>query len=59
VTALVRDRRLETLRPGDYAEIAGDWTGSGVFEGLRLEDSQGRRGLAAFFVAAYIIRARC
>ena len=26
VTTLIRDRRLETLRPGDYAEIAGDWT---------------------------------
>jgi hypothetical protein len=40
VTALMRDRRLETLRPGDYAEIAGDWTRAGVFEGLRLEDSR-------------------
>ena len=38
VTTLIRDRRLETLRPGDYAEIAGDWTRAGVFEGLRLED---------------------
>jgi hypothetical protein len=43
VTALIRDRRLETLRPGDYAEIAGDWTRAGVFEGLRLEDSQDSR----------------
>ncbi|MBV9068418.1 MAG: hypothetical protein JO093_10800 [Acidobacteria bacterium] len=40
VTTLIRDRRLETLRPGDYAEIAGDWTRSGVFEGLRLEDTR-------------------
>jgi hypothetical protein len=38
VTTLIRDRRLETLRPGDYVEIAGDWTRSGLFEGLRLED---------------------
>ena len=38
VTTLIRDRRLETLRPGDYVEIAGDWTRAGVFEGLRLED---------------------
>jgi hypothetical protein len=38
VTTLMRDRRLETLRPGDYVEIAGDWTRAGVFEGLRLED---------------------
>lgn len=38
VTTLIRDRRLESLRPGDYAEIAGDWTRAGVFEGLRLED---------------------
>jgi len=36
VTTLIRDRRLETLSPGDYAEISGDWTRSGVFEGLRL-----------------------
>jgi len=38
VTTLIRDRRLETLRPGDYVEVAGDWTRSGLFEGLRLED---------------------
>jgi hypothetical protein len=38
VTTLIRDRRLETLRPGDYVEVAGDWTRAGVFEGLRLED---------------------
>jgi hypothetical protein len=43
VTTLIRDRRLESLRPGDYAEISGDWTRSGVFEGLRLEDEQGGR----------------
>jgi hypothetical protein len=43
VTTLIRDRRLETLRPGDYAEISGDWTRSGVFEGLRLEDADGGR----------------
>jgi hypothetical protein len=43
VTALIRDRRLETLRPGDYAEIAGDWTRAGVFEGLRLEDTRDGR----------------
>lgn len=43
VTTIIRDRRLETLRPGDYAEISGDWTRSGVFEGLRLEDVRGGR----------------
>jgi len=43
VTTLIRDRRLETLRPGDYVEIAGDWTRSGVFEGLRLEDVRDER----------------
>jgi hypothetical protein len=43
VTTVIRDRRLETLRPGDYVEIAGDWTRSGIFEGLRLEDVQGGR----------------
>jgi len=43
VTTLIRDRRLETLRPGDYVEVAGDWTRSGLFEGLRLEDVRGGR----------------
>jgi uncharacterized membrane protein len=43
VTALIRDRRLESLRPGDYAEISGDWTRAGVFEGLRLEDTRDGR----------------
>jgi hypothetical protein len=41
VTTIIRDRRLEDLRPGDYAEISGDWTRNGVFEGLRLEDERG------------------
>jgi len=43
VTTIIRDRRLETLRPGDYVEIAGDWTRNGVFQGLRLEDVQDGR----------------
>lgn len=43
VTTIIRDRRLEDLRPGDYAEISGDWTRNGVFEGLRLEDERGGR----------------
>ena len=43
VTALIRDRRLESLRPGDYAEISGDWTRGGVFEALRLENVDGGR----------------
>ena len=43
VTAVIRDRRLESLRPGDYAEISGDWTRGGVFEALRLEDVGGGR----------------
>ena len=43
VTAIIRDRRLESLRPGDYAEISGDWNRSGVFEALRLEDVGGGR----------------
>ena len=42
VTTIIRDRRMEGLRPGDYAEISGDWTRAGVFEGLRLEDDRGR-----------------
>jgi hypothetical protein len=43
VTALIRDRRLESLRPGDYAEISGDWTRGGVFEANRLENVDGGR----------------
>lgn len=43
VTAVIRDRRLESLRPGDYAEISGTWTRGGVFEALRLEDERGGR----------------
>jgi hypothetical protein len=43
VTALIRDRRLESLRPGDFAEISGDWTRAGVFEALRLENVDGGR----------------
>lgn len=43
VTAIIRDRRLESLRPGDFAEISGDWTRGGVFEALRLEDVDGGR----------------
>ena len=43
VTAIIRDRRLESLRPGDYAEISGNWTRGGVFEALRLEDAGGGR----------------
>jgi len=40
VTILIRDRRLESLRPGDYAEISGAWTRGGVFEGIRLQDEE-------------------
>jgi hypothetical protein len=40
VTTLIRDRRLESLRPGDYAEISGAWTRGGVFEGIRLQDEE-------------------
>jgi len=40
VTTLIRDRRLESLRPGDYAEISGVWTRGGVFEGIRLQDEE-------------------
>lgn len=43
VTAVIRDRRLESLRPGDYAEISGDWTRAGVFEAIRLENVEGGR----------------
>lgn len=40
VTTLIRDRRLESLRPGDYAEISGSWSRNGIFEGLRLQDDE-------------------
>jgi hypothetical protein len=43
VTAVIRDRRMESLRPGDFAEISGDWTRAGVFEALSLEDVRGGR----------------
>jgi hypothetical protein len=42
VTTVIRDSRMEGLRPGDYVEIEGDWTRGGVFEGLRLQDDRGR-----------------
>ncbi|HXA16806.1 MAG TPA: hypothetical protein VN380_07440 [Thermoanaerobaculia bacterium] len=40
VTTLIQDRRLESLRPGDHAEISGSWTRGGVFDGLRLQDEE-------------------
>jgi hypothetical protein len=37
VTAVMRDRRFDDIRPGDYVEISGSWTRSGVFEARRLD----------------------
>ncbi|MEA2571289.1 MAG: hypothetical protein QOI24_3290 [Acidobacteriota bacterium] len=31
------DRRWDDLRPGDYVEVSGDWTRSGVFQAYRLD----------------------
>ncbi len=32
VTVVVRNRRDDNVRPGDYVEVTGDWTRSGIFE---------------------------
>ena len=32
-----RDRRMDSVRPGDYVEFSGGWTRNGVFEAYRLE----------------------
>ncbi|MGZ8833476.1 MAG: hypothetical protein ACXW19_09830 [Thermoanaerobaculia bacterium] len=34
---LPRDRRVESIRPGDYVDFSGDWTRRGVFNAYRLE----------------------
>lgn len=31
VTVVMRDRRPDHIRPGDYVEVTGDWTRAGVF----------------------------
>jgi hypothetical protein len=31
ITVVLRDRREETVRPGDYVEVRGDWTTRGYF----------------------------
>jgi len=38
VTAVMRDGRMDNLRPGDYVAVSGDWTRGGVFEAYRLDD---------------------
>jgi len=32
VTIVMRNRRDDNVRPGDYVEVTGDWTRSGLFE---------------------------
>lgn len=32
VTVFMRDRRGDDVRPGDYVEVSGDWTRSGLFQ---------------------------
>ena len=32
-----RDRRMDSVRPGDYVEFSGDWTRNGLFRAYRLE----------------------
>jgi hypothetical protein len=34
---LPRDRRADSLRPGDYVEFSGDWSRSGYFNAYRLD----------------------
>ncbi|MGZ8812139.1 MAG: hypothetical protein ACXW29_13445, partial [Thermoanaerobaculia bacterium] len=34
---LPRDRRVESIRPGDYVDFSGDWSRRGVFNAYRLE----------------------
>jgi len=41
VTAIMRDRSMGNLRPGDFVALSGDWTRAGVFEAYRLNDIQG------------------
>jgi hypothetical protein len=37
VTVLLRDRNDREVRPGDYVELSGDWTRSGVFQAYDLD----------------------
>ncbi len=37
VTVVARDRRWDDVRPGDYVEIAGDWTRNGVFQAYQVD----------------------
>jgi hypothetical protein len=37
VTVLLRDRNDRDVRPGDYVELSGDWTRSGVFQAYDLD----------------------
>ena len=34
---LPRDRRVESIREGDYVDFSGDWSRRGVFNAYRLE----------------------
>lgn len=45
VTVLLRDRNDRDVRPGDYVELSGDWTRSGVFQAYDLDvlDQDARR----------------
>ena len=37
VTVVLRDRGRDRVRAGDYVELAGDWSRSGVFQAYRLD----------------------
>jgi len=43
VTVVMRggDRRFDTLRPGDYIDVAGDWSRNGLFEAYRADLLEG------------------
>ena len=37
ITVIMRDRRFDTLRPGDYISVDGDFTRGGLFEAYRAD----------------------
>lgn len=37
ITVVMRDRRMERIRRGDYVELRGAWRRSGVFEASRID----------------------
>src|SRR5205823_1448773 len=46
VTVVMRgyDRRIYDLRLGDYVDLSGDWTRTGVFQAYRIDNVDGQGG---------------